>query len=59
MLFGPSFRRDFVDLVVGHVREAGEDVPEVGIRVQTPTAATLDDRVIPFLVCNCISWPKW
>ena len=34
-----------MDLVVGHVWQAGEDIPEIGIRVQTPAAAALNDRV--------------
>ena len=45
LLFGPGFRRDFVDLVVGHVREAGEDVPQIGIGVEAAAAAALNDRV--------------
>ncbi len=42
---GPSFRREFFDLPVGGGGQAGEDVAQIGIRIEATLAATLDDGV--------------
>ena len=44
-LFGPGLGRDLVNLTVGHVRKAGEDITKVVPRVNLATAAALDNRV--------------
>ena len=41
---GPSFGCHFLDLPVGQRRQAGEDFPQVGLRVDSSTAAGFDDR---------------
>ncbi len=41
--FGPLCRSDFGDLPVGHRRQAGEDVLEIGIGIEATAAAGLDD----------------
>ena len=41
----PSGRDDFPDLPVGHVRQTGEHVAEVGVRIEMPATAAFNDRV--------------
>ncbi len=43
--FAPRFGGDFRDLMVGHAREASQDIAEVGVGIETPAAATFDDGV--------------
>ena len=43
--FAPGLRGDLRDLVVGHVRQAGEHVPQIGIGVLPAAAAALDQRI--------------
>ena len=45
MLLGPDFGSDVLDLPVGHRWQSGEDVSQVGERIDTPTSAGFDDRV--------------
>lgn len=44
MLSPPAFRQeeDELTLTVGHRREAGQDILEIGIRIDSPPPATLD-----------------
>lgn len=41
----PSFRRDFRDLPVGRVRQAGEHIADVSKWIQTTPAAVFDEGV--------------
>jgi hypothetical protein len=41
----PSRRCDFGDLPVGHVWQAGEDILEIRVRVESTPAAAFDDGV--------------
>ena len=41
----PGFGREIFDLPVGHRRQAGEDVPEIGERIEAAPSAALDDGV--------------
>jgi hypothetical protein len=43
--FGPGFGNDLAGLPVGQVRQAGEDVSQVGPRINLPAPTALDDRV--------------
>lgn len=43
--FGPDFGGDFGDLGGGHFWQAGEDVAEVGERVEASAATAFDDGV--------------
>ena len=43
--FGPGLRGGFGDLGGGHLGQAGEDVAQVGQRVEAPAAAAFDDGV--------------
>lgn len=45
LCFGPGFRGDVFDLPVGQVREAGEDVPQVGMGIEAAAAAAFDEAV--------------
>src|SRR5271168_507979 len=44
-LICPSFGCEVFDLPVGGVRQAGEDVVQIGVRIESATAAALDDGV--------------
>ena len=41
----PRFGRDVFDLPVGHGRQSGEDIPEVGKWIKTAAATRFDDGV--------------
>jgi len=41
----PGFGREIFDLPVGHRRQAGEDVPEIGERIEAAPPAAFDDGV--------------
>ena len=45
MCSGPGFRGDVLDLPVGEMREAGEHVAQVGVRINAAAAATFDEGV--------------
>ena len=34
-----------MDLPVGHVRQTGENIPQIGIRIDSASAAAFNDRV--------------
>ena len=41
----PVCRQKDDQLTVGHRRQAGQDILEIGIRIDSPPTATLDDSV--------------
>ena len=41
----PSFGREVFDLPVGGMRQAGEDVVQVSVRIESATATRFDDGV--------------
>ena len=41
----PVCRQEDDQLTVGHRRQAGQDILDVGIRIDSPPTATLDDNV--------------
>lgn len=45
LVFLPSCRCDFRDLVVGHVRQAGEDIPEISEGIEAASTAAFDNGV--------------
>ena len=45
MHLGPSFGDDFGDLPVGHVGQAGEDVAQIGKRINGAPATVFDEGV--------------
>ena len=42
---GVGFRRDVLDLPVGHGGQFRKDVAQVGVGIDAPTTAVLDERV--------------
>jgi hypothetical protein len=41
----PVCRQEDDQLTVGHRRQAGQDILDLGIRIDSPPTATLDDSV--------------
>jgi hypothetical protein len=45
MCLGPGCGRDFGDLVIGQMWEAGEDVAEISVGIDLSAAAAFDDGI--------------
>ena len=45
MLFGPRLRREVFDLPVGGGEQPGQDLVQIGIRIESMTATAFDEGV--------------
>lgn len=53
---GPRCGGDFGDLVIGQMREAGEDVAQVGVWIEFSTAEVFEDREEDALVATRVTF---
>ena len=56
MSFGPGLGSDFVNLMVGHPRQAGKDIFEITVGVDLAAAAAFDDGVDDGSACTFYSF---